>query len=83
MRRVKKKPGRGVHWTSQSKHILNSVRSYFEEEKWTGKSVVKSRPLDRTATATGIFKATIKRIYQMMNEDKEKLQLNNALNQEL
>ena len=32
---------------------------------------MKNRPLDRTATATGISKATIKQIYQMMNEDKE------------
>ena len=47
-----------------------SVRSYFEEEKRTGKSLMKNT-LDRTATATGISKATIKRIYQMMNEDKE------------
>ena len=66
---VRKKPGRGICLTSQSKHILTSVRSYFEEEKWTGKSLMKNRPLDRTAT--GISKATIKRIYQTMNEDKE------------
>ena len=71
LRRVKKKPGRGVHLTSQSKHILTSVRSYFEEEKRTGKSLMKNRPLDRTAMATGISKATIKRIYQTMTEDKE------------
>ena len=32
---------------------------------------MKNRPLDRTATATGISKTTIKRIYQMMTEDKE------------
>ena len=68
---VKKKPGRGVHLTSQSKHILTSVRSYFEEEKRTRKSLMKNRPLDRTATATGISKTTIKRIYQTMTEDKE------------
>ena len=59
---------------------LTSVRSYFEEEKWTGKSLMKNRPLDRTATVTGISKATIKWIYQMMNEDKEILQLNDTLN---
>ena len=52
---------------------LTSVRSYFEEEKWTGKSLMKNRPLDRTATVTGISKATIKWIYQTMNEDKEML----------
>ena len=62
---------RGVGLTSQSKHILTSVRSYFEEEKRIGKSLMKNRPLDRTATATGISKATVKRIYQTMNEDKE------------
>ena len=67
---VRKKPGRGVHLTSQSKYILSSVRSYFEEEKRTGKSLMKNRPLDRTATATGISKATIKRICQAMNEEK-------------
>ena len=66
---ARKKPGRGLCLTSQSKHILTSVRSYFEEEKWTGKSLMKNRPLDRTATA--ISKAIIKRIYQTMNEDKE------------
>ena len=71
LRSVKKKPGRGVHLTSQSKHILTSVRSYFEQEKRTGKSFIKNRPLDRTATATGISKTTIKRIYQTMTEDKE------------
>ena len=80
---ARKKPGRGVSLTSQSKHTLTSVRSYFEEEKRTGKSLMKNRPLDRTATATGISKAAIKRIYQRMNEDKEILQLNNTLNQEL
>ena len=32
---------------------------------------MKNRPLDRTATATGISKTTIKRIYQTMTEDKE------------
>ena len=52
LRSLKKKPGRGVCLTSQSKHILTSVRSSFEEEKWTGKSLT----LDRTATATGISK---------------------------
>ena len=70
-RSARKKPGRGVRLTSQSKHILTSVRSYFEEEKLTGKSLMKNRPLDRTATATGISKTTIKRIYQTMTEDKE------------
>ena len=71
--------------TSQSKHILTSVRSYFEEEKRTGKSLMKNRPLDRTATAaTGISKATIERIYQMMTEDKEILTpTKRTLNQEL
>ena len=40
--------------------------------------------LDRTAIATGISKATIKRIYQMMTEDKEILTpTNDTLNQEL
>ena len=65
------KPGRGVCLTSQSKHILTSVRSYFEEEKWTGKSLKKNKPLDRTATATGISKTTIKGIYKPMTGDKE------------
>ena len=67
----RKKLGRGICLTSQSKHILTSVRSYFEEEKRTGKSLMKNRPLDRTTMATGIFKTTIKRIYQTMTEDKE------------
>ena len=71
LRSVRKKPGRGLGLTSQSKHILTSVRSYFEEEKRTGKSLMKNRPMDRTATATGISKATIKLIYQPMTEDKE------------
>ena len=73
LRSARKKPGRGIRLTSQSKYILTSVRSYFEKEKRTGKSLMKNRPLDRTATATatGIFKATIKRIYQTMTEDKE------------
>ena len=53
--------GRGLRLTSQSKHILTSVRSYFEEEKWTGKSLMKNRPLDRTVT--GISKTTINLIY--------------------
>ena len=71
MRSVKKKPGKGVCLISQSKHILTSVRSYFEEEKQTGKSLMKNRPLDRTAMATGISKTTIKQIYQSMIEEKE------------
>ena len=77
LRSVKEKPGRGVGLTSQSKHILTSVRSYFEEEKQTGKSLMKNRPLDRTATA--ISKTTIKRIYQTMTEDKEILTPTNDL----
>ena len=40
---ARKKPGKGVGLTSQSKHILTSVRSYFEEEKQTGKSLMKNR----------------------------------------
>ena len=84
LRSARKKPGRGICLTSQSKHILTSVRSYFEEEKQPGKSLMKNRPLDRTATATGISKATIKRIYQTMAEDKEIFTpTNNTLNQEL
>ena len=71
LRSVRKKPERGIHLTSQSKHILTSVKSYFEEEKRTRKSFEKNRPLDRRATATGISKTTIKRIYQTMTEDKE------------
>ena len=47
LRSVRKKPGRGIHLTSQSKHILTSVTSNFEEEKRTGKSLVENRPLDR------------------------------------
>ena len=58
LRSVKKKPERGERFTFQSKHILTSFRSYFEEEKQTGKSLMKNRPLDRTATA--ISNATIK-----------------------
>ena len=69
LRSVRKKSGRSIGLTSQSKHILTSVRSYLEEEKQTGKSLMKNRPLDRTATE--ISKATIKRIYQTMTEDKE------------
>ena len=71
LRSARKKPGRGVSLTSQSKHILASARNYFEEEKQTGKSLMKNIPLDRTAMATGISKATIKRIYQTIAEDKE------------
>ena len=33
LRSARKKPGRGICLTSQSKHILTSVSSYFEEEK--------------------------------------------------
>ena len=39
---------------------LTSVRSNFEEEKLTGKSLIKNRPLDKTAMVTGISKSTIK-----------------------
>ena len=49
LRSVRKKPGRGIHLNSQFKNILTSVRSYFEEEKRTGKSLIRNRPLDRTA----------------------------------
>ena len=63
LRRVKKKLGRGVGLTFQSKYILTSARSYFEEGKRTGKSLMKNRPPDRTAMATGISKVTIRRMY--------------------
>ena len=43
LRSVRKKPGRGVGLTSQSKHIVTSVRNYFEEEKRTGKSLMTAR----------------------------------------
>ena len=60
LRSSRKKSGRGICLTSQSEHILTSVRSYLEEEKRTGKLLMKNRPLDRTAMAAGISKATIK-----------------------
>ena len=71
LRSVRKKPGRGVGLTSQSKHIFTSLRNHFEEEKQTEKSLMKNRLLDRKATATRISKSTIKRIYQMITEGKE------------
>ena len=54
LRSVKKKPGRDLCLTSQSKHIFTSLRSYFKEKKRTGKSLMKNRPLDGTAAAIGI-----------------------------
>ena len=84
LRSVRKKPRRGVHLTSQSRHILTSVRNYFEEEKRTGKSLMKNKPLNRIAMGTGISKTTIKLIYQTMTEDKEiSTPTNDTLNQEL
>ena len=50
LRSARKKPGRGLRLFSLSKHILTSARSYLEEEKWTGKSLMKNRLLNRTAT---------------------------------
>ena len=59
LKSVRKKPGREEE--VRKRHMFDfpvqtSVWSYFEEEKQTGKSLLKNRPL----AATGISKATIK-----------------------
>ena len=71
--KVAKRPGRqGIHvrLTSQSKYIVMNVRKFFEEEKRTGKSKLRERVLDRTATATGISRTTIQRIRKTLTTDK-------------
>ena len=69
--KVTKRPGRqGIRLTSQSKYIVMNVRKFFEEEKRTGKSKLRERVLDRTATATGISRTTIQRIRKTLTTDE-------------
>ena len=69
--KVAKRPGRqGIRLTSQSKYIVMNVRKFFEEEKRTGKSKLRERVLDRTATATGISRTTIQRIRKTLTTDE-------------
>ena len=74
LHRVAKKPGRGKRLSSQSKYIIESVRQFFEKEKSGGKSMLKSRVVDRTAAATGVSMKTVYNIHQeFMAHDGELL----------
>ena len=64
LHRVAKTPGRGVRLVSQSKNIVESVRRFFEREKQYGQSINRSNVVLCTTNATGLSKATIKRIHK-------------------
>ena len=53
---------------SGEKSIVMCVRGFFEKEKAKGKSILHDRVIDRTAAATGIGKATIKKISKESRE---------------
>ena len=67
LHKVAKQPGKGVRLTSQSKTIVDRVRQYFEGEKQKGRHI---NVLKKTAEATGVSVAMVKRIYseQRMND---------------
>ena len=56
---------------SGEKSIVMNVRAFFEKEKAQGKSIMRERVIDRTASATGIGKTTIKRISKEFRSEGE------------
>ena len=52
----------GKRLRSGEKSIVMNVRVFFEKDKAQGKSIMRERVIDRTASAIGIGKTTIKRI---------------------
>ena len=47
---------------------MDCVRGFFEKEKAQGKSILRDRVIDRTATASGIGKITIKNLQRKSRE---------------
>ena len=52
----------GKRVRSGEKQILMNVRQFFEKEKHQGKSILRDRVIERTALATGLSQATVKRV---------------------
>jgi len=65
LHRVAKKPGKGVRLTSQSKHIVENVRQFFEKERSVGMCLKRSCVVARTAAATGV---SVKSIHNIRKE---------------
>lgn len=65
-----KRPAKGKTLPSQAKYIIENVRKFFEREKSNGSkgmAVVK-----RTADATGLSVATIKRVHaEFLSRDQQ------------
>ena len=55
---------------SGEKQILMNVWQFFEKEKHQGKSILRDRVIERTAQATGLSQATVKRV----SKDLEKFE---------
>jgi len=73
LHKVAKKPGKGVRMTSQSKHIVERVRQFFEKEKACGHSISRVNVLKWTAQATGLSKSTVARIEEFLACDSKLL----------
>ena len=59
LHKVGKRPARGVRLTSQSRHIIENVRQFFEEEKSVGMCLQRSCVAKWTAAATGVSIRTV------------------------
>lgn len=66
--------GQPARLCSQSREMVESVRSFFEKEKKAGKSILRDRVLDRTAKACGISRATVGRIHNEAKRNEGKFE---------
>ena len=64
LHKVATKPGRGVRLTSQTKQIVENVRSFFEKEKACKSTINRMAVVKRTSEATGISERSIRDIHK-------------------
>ena len=65
LHKVARTPGRkGVRLRSQSKHIVENVRAFFEKEKACKSTINRMAVVKRTAEATGLSERTIHDIHK-------------------
>lgn len=64
LHKVATKPGRGVRLTSQTKQVVENVRSFFEKEKVCRSTINRMAVVKRTAEATGISERCVRDIHK-------------------
>ena len=61
--KVAKKSGKEVRLTSQTKHVIEKVRQFFEKKKRKGSSIKRERIVKRTTEATGVSIRSVRNIH--------------------